>query len=145
MAVLNTCSQVVCLCQKLEEASVAFYEEGARLCPENEEIYHSFAAEGRKSMSMVQAAYLGSISDAVEGCFAFHLEEDRYSLEASYSQPTGCAATVAQALEIERTAILFYQDAIEQSTALLPDVSRAFMKMAKKRSSHIETLESLES
>ncbi len=138
---MNTCSQVVRLVQEMEQASAKFYDGLAASRPKERDMLESLSAQNRKLAAGVQRAYLSSISDAIEGCFAFQMEEDNYPIVDLVSERREDA--VAQALEIERAMARFYSDAGDQSRSLLPDVSRALLMAGKAREGRIEALGAL--
>ena len=140
---LNTASEVISFARKLEETGAQFYEELARLYDNDTETLLSFAGMNRKSIIQIERTYYGVISDALEGGFAFEIEEDLYTLPAEPPGKTGYREGLNRAVEIERKIKRFYEDAAGQSKPLMADVPRAFSLAARKRESRIATLESL--
>lgn len=143
MAALRTCSQAIDFSQQLEEASASFYEQHAGGDSEISELFALFSTQNRKLATSIKRAYFSSISDAIEGCFAFQLEQDNYGIGALLSEPANPGEAVARAIELEQTIARYYRDASEQSKALLPEVSRSFAVAASRRTSRIETLGAL--
>ncbi|HUV08863.1 MAG TPA: hypothetical protein VMX75_14115 [Spirochaetia bacterium] len=140
---LNTASEVISFARKLEETGAQFYEDLARLYDNDTETLLSFAGMNRKSIIQIERTYYGVISDALEGGFAFEIEEDLYTLPAEPPGKTGYREGLNRAVEIERKIKRFYEDAAGQSKPLMADVPRAFSLAARKRESRIATLESL--
>jgi hypothetical protein len=138
---LHTASEVISLLRKLETESAAFYEELAAHS-ENGDAFSSFAAENRRNIVLVERAYYGVISDALEGGFAFDIESDDYELAASH---TGSPRpdTLKLAIRLEERIASLYEIAAEQSLSLLADVPRVLRQMAKKKESRIERLGTL--
>ena len=140
---INTCSAAISFARELEEDSAKFYEDLAQRHTKDAEVLLSFAGENKKNVVQVQRTYYGVISDALEGCFAFNINPDDYTLEIEISEKTSYAEALEKAIEMENRIIKFYSDAAEQSKSLMADIPRAFTIVAKKRSSRIPKLESL--
>ena len=141
---INTCSAAIGFTRKLEEDSAKFYEEVAQRHTKDAEVLLSFAGENKKNIIHVERAYYEVISDAIEGCFAFRLNSDDYTVKTKLAQgATSYAEALQQAVEMEENIIRFYLDAAEQSKSLMADVPRAFTTVAKRRSNRIVRLESL--
>ena len=139
---LHTASEVITLSRKLESDSAGFYEEIARIDAGDAEVLLSFAKENRKNITQIERAYYGVITDAIEGCFAFNIDPEDYSLKIAIKDGTDYAGVLKLALDIENTIIKFYTDAAEQSRSLMADVPRAFTLIARKRTDRIGKLDS---
>lgn len=138
---LNTASSVISFARELEEEGARFYEALAEKVSAHKETFLDFAKENRKFIRQFETAYYGVITDAIEGCYAFTIDPDKYKLDI---QPAAdISAAVGRAVEMEDRLVRFYTDAAEQSKALLADVPRAFTLIARKRSGRKQTLESL--
>jgi hypothetical protein len=137
---LNTCSEGISFARELEEAAAGMYERLAELFPADAETFRGYAAANRKNVSNVERAYFGVITDALEGCYAFNIEPEEYSLDVTIPEGAGRAEALAKALAVEETMLRFYQVAAEQSKGLMADVPRAFSLVARKRSERIEEL-----
>jgi hypothetical protein len=131
--ILHTASEGITLAKKLENDSAEFYVDIAKRNTKEAETFLSFAKENKKNITQVERAYFGVISDAIEGCFAFNLDTDKYVLETKVSDGAALNDSIKRALAIEDTIIKFYSDAAEQSKPLLADVPRAFAIIARKR------------
>ncbi len=131
--ILHTASEGITLMKKLENDSAKFYEDLAQRYTKEAETFLSFAKDNRKNIVQIERAYFGVISDAIEGCFAFNLDTDKYVLETKVSDGATLNDSVKHALAIEDTIMKFYSDAAEQSKPLLADVPRAFNMVARKR------------
>ncbi len=140
---LNTASTAIGFTRKLEEESAQFYEEMSRRYVKASDIFSSFTKENRKYIVQIERAYYGVISDALEVCFAFNIDEDKYSFQSTFPDKTNYSDLLQRAIDIEDKIIRFYTDAVEQSKSLMADVSRAFMLVAKKRGNRIMKLRSL--
>ena len=136
---LNTASQAISLARKLEEDAARFYEELAGRDQANAAVLLTFAKENKRFISDIQRAYYGVITDAIEGCFAFDLDEDKYVISSKAPESSG----LKQAIAIEETIIKFYGDAAEQSRSLMCDVPRVFNLVAKKRGQRLAKLKSM--
>jgi len=140
---LNTASEVISFVRQLEEESARFYEEMARRYPKDGEKLLSLAKENRKNIVQIERAYYGVITDALEGGFAFNINQDEYACATELSPEAGYAEALARALEMEEKMKQFYSDAAEQSKSLMADVPRVFALIAKKRDNRISALKSL--
>jgi rubrerythrin len=141
--ILHTASEGITFAKKLENDSAEFYENLARHNAGDAETFLSFAQENRKYVTQVERAYYGVITDAIEGCFAFNIDPDAYTLKTAVDDGTDYADALKQAVAIEETIIKFYTDAAEQSKSLMADVPRTFTIIARKRGSRLEKLGSL--
>ena len=140
---LNTASSVISFARELEEKGSQFYEESARLFPDNETVYLKYAKDNRKYISQFETAYYSVISDAIEGCFAFKIKPDLYSFDVDVDRGLDSGRVIKQAVTIEDAMRRFYQDAAEQSQSLLADVPRVFSLIARKRAERKQELEQL--
>ena len=140
---LNTASAAIGFAKTLEEDSAKFYEDLSRRYPQNEEVFLSLVKENRKNAAQIQRAYYEVITDAIEGCFAFNMNPDEYTLKTELAGEADYSTTLEQAVEIEDKIISFYLDAAEQSKSLLADVPRTFTMIARKRDNRLSMLKSL--
>ncbi|MFC1911953.1 hypothetical protein ACFLXG_02195 [Chloroflexota bacterium] len=140
---LNTASAAIGFAKALEEDSAKFYEDLSRRYPQNEEVFFALVKENRKNAAQVQRAYYEVITDAIEGCFAFNMNPDEYTLKTELAEETGYPEALEQAVAIEDKIIKFYLDAAEQSKSLLADVPRTFKMIARKRDNRLSILKSL--
>jgi len=140
---LNTASEVISFARQLEEDSARFYEGLARQDIKDGETLLSFARENRKNIVQIERAYYGVITDAIEGCFAFDINQDEYAFKTELPQEANYSEALDRAIEMEENIKKFYSDAAEQSKSLMADVPRAFVMIAKKRDSRISMLKSL--
>ncbi len=90
-----------------------------------------------------ERTYFGVISDAIEGCFAFDVEPDKYTLEMALGKNASYSDALGKAIEIEDKIGQFYSDAAEQSKSLMADVPRIFTLIARKRGDRVAKLKSL--
>jgi hypothetical protein len=140
---LQTASSVISFARELEEDSAKFYQELAQRYPQNEDSFLAFAKENKKFVVQTERAYYGVISDAIEGCFAFDLDSEKYTMEIVLTESTEQADAVSEALKIEQMITKFYTDAANQSESLMADVPRTFKLIVKKRGERAAKLESL--
>ncbi len=140
---LNTSASVISFAKQLEADSAAFYEKMAQRYPKAKEILLTFSKENSNYATMIQRAYYGVITDAIEGCFAFGVETDKYTFEKEPAKEPGYADALNQAIDMEQKLISFYTDAAEQSKALMADVPRTFLIVAKKRKNREDKLRTL--
>ena len=132
---INTASATISFARKLEEDSAKFYDDLPQRYPKGKDVFLAFAKENRKNIVQIERAYYGVITDALEGCFAFNLNPDEYTLKTELAEASGFSEALNQALKIEENMIKFYSDAAEQSKSLMADVPRAFTLIARKRES----------
>ena len=140
---LNTASATIGFAKALEEDSAKFYEDLSRRYPQHEEGFLALVKENRKNAAQIQRTYYEVITDAIEGCFAFSMKTDKYTLKTELVRETGYAEALERAVEIEGKIISFYLDAAEQSKSLLADVPRIFTMIARKREKRLHMLKSL--
>ena len=140
---LQTASSVISFARALEEDSAKFYQELAQRYPQNEDIFLAIVKENKKYVVQTERTYYGVISDALEGCFAFELDSEKYAMEIVLTDSTEQADAVSEALKIEETIAQFYTDAADQSESLMADVPRTFKLIVKKRGERAAKLESL--
>jgi rubrerythrin len=140
---LNTSASVISFAKQLEADSAAFYEKMAEKYPKAAELFLAFSKENNKYTIMIQRAYYGVITDAIEGCFAFSVQTDKYTLDREPAKELGYADALHQAIDMEHKLISFYTDAAEQSKAFMADVPRTFLIVAKKRKDRKDKLGAL--
>jgi rubrerythrin len=141
--ILNTCSQVMSLAKELEGKSANFYRDLSKRFGEEKDLFLSLADENEGHVTHIERAYYGVITDAIEGCFAFNIDPEKYSLKMELSVTTDLSDALTRALEIEEKMIAFYSDAAEQSKSLMADVPRAFRMVVKKRAGRQTRLKTL--
>ena len=140
---INTCSLAISFAKELENKSAEFYRKLAERANKDKDVFLSFAEKNREFIKQIERAYYGVISDALEGCFAFDMNQEEYALETELAENATYAEALNRALEIEAKIIKFYSDAAEQSKSLMADVPVAFKLVAKKRSNRQSALKSL--
>jgi hypothetical protein len=140
---ISTCSGAISLSRELENESAKFYQEVSSRFEKDKDLFAAFAKENAKYVIQIERAYYGVITDAIEGCFAFDLNEEDYRIETSLSQETTYAAVLRQAMALEEKILNFYAVAAEQSKHLMADVPRNFTLVARKRSERIPRLKAL--
>jgi rubrerythrin len=140
---INTCSGALSFAKGLENESAKFYENSAQQYTKEKDLFLSFVKENGEYIIQIERAYYGVISDAIEGCFAFNIDPEKYTFEKGLSEQPGLSDVIKKALEIEEKIVLFYSDAAEQSKSLMADVPRVFKMVAKKRGLRKEKLLSL--
>jgi len=140
---LNTSASVISFAKQLEADSAAFYEKVAERYPKAAGLFLAFSKENNKYIVMIQRAYYGVITDAIEGCFAFSVETDKYTFAREPAKELGYTDALNQAIDMEQKLISFYTDAAEQSKAFMADVPRTFLIVAKKRTDRKDKLGAL--
>jgi len=140
---LKTASSVISFARKLENESAKFYQDLSQKYTGGEDIFLSFAKENSKNVVQIERAYYGVITDAIEGCFAFDMESDEYTVETALAENASYTDALDKAIDLEEKIGGFYSGAAEQSKALMADVPRAFMLIVKKRAKREQELRSL--
>ena len=139
---LCTTSETISFAKDLEEKSANFYEAVAERYDEAKDL-SSYKEENRKFSIQIQRAYQSVITDAIEGCFAFQVESDDFTIKTDLPENMSFADAIKQALAVEEKIIDFYHTAADQSMALMADIPRNFKLVAKKRSKRIDQLRAL--
>ncbi len=139
---LNTCSAVISFITDLEEESAKFYEGLARKYPEKMETFLSLSKDSRKNKTMVERAYYGVITDALEACFSFEegLDSEAYNVETEISPCVSLPDILKKAIDVEEAIKKVYTDAAVLSEGLMADVPRVFRLVARKRDGRIAEL-----
>jgi rubrerythrin len=140
---INTCSGAISLSRELENQAAKFYQEVSQRFDKNKDLFTVFASENVKFVKQIERAYYGVITDAIEGCFAFNLNEEEYQIKTALPANMTSSDAVGEAIRIEENLLKFYQTAAEQSKHLMADVPRSFTLVAKKRSERIPKLKAL--
>lgn len=140
---LHTTAETINFAGELEERSAKFYADLSGKHPQHYNICSSFTRENKRIVQEVKRAYYEVITDAIEGGFAFDIETDSYSVPAEVPAGMGGLEAVQRAIKMENMIAKFYSDAAEQSKALMADIPRALMKIAKGRESRIAKLKLL--
>lgn len=140
---LQTASAVISFAKSLEDESAKFYEDLSQRYAKDKDVFLSFAKENRKNLVQIDRAYYGVITDAIEGCFAFDIEPEAYTVETALAEATSYADALGKAIKLEEKIEKFYSDAAEQSKSLMADVPRAFVLIAGKRAKRGSELRSL--
>ena len=140
---LHTCSAGISFAKELENESAKFYEGLSQRYDKDGDVFLHFVKENGKNVTQIERAYYGVVTDAIEGCFAFDIETEKYALEISLAEDDKYRDALGKAIEVEGKLIKFYSDAAEQSRSLMADVPRVFKMVAKKRDGRIQKLRSL--
>ena len=141
--IINTCSGAMSFAKELENESAQFYQNLSQRFVKDKEAFLSFAKENGGYITQIERAYYGVITDALEGCFAFHINPEEYALKTELAEKASYSEALVKAIEIEEKIIKFYLDAAEQSKSLMADVPRAFRMVVKKRNNRQSTLKAL--
>jgi hypothetical protein len=140
---ISTCSGAISLSRELENESAKFYEALADRFEKDKDLFLTFAKENRKYVKQIEQAYYGVITDAIEGCFAFDLNEEEFQIKPASSKVADYSAALKEAVAIEEMILNFYRIAAEQSKHLMADVPRSFNLVAKKRIERVPKLKAL--
>jgi len=139
-----TASAVISFAEKLQDNTSKFYKELAEKYAENKETFLSFAIESRKNKVLVIRTYQETITDALEACFSFKgLNLNDYTVETRLTEETSYSDALKMAMKLEQNASKFYLDIAERSESLLATITRAFRKVAERRSNRKPKLRSL--
>ncbi len=140
---LSTTAEVISLAKSLEQESAGFYRGLASSCAGAGDTFLAFADDNGKYASQIDRAYYGVITDALEGCFSFNIDPDKYTLDTRVTEDIHYADVLNRAVEMEEKIISFYSDAAQQSESLMADIPRAFKMVARKRGERVARLKSL--
>jgi hypothetical protein len=138
---LHTSSEVISLGRKLESDSAKLYENISTRFEQDKEIFLNYSRENVKNIKQVERAYYGAASDAMEGTFAFNIEESDFTFETGLAGNYG--EVLGKAIEIEKMIARFYEKAAGQSQSLVGDIPRVFRLLVQKRAERVEKLELL--
>ena len=141
--IINTCSGTMTFAKELENESAKFYQNLSQRFVKDKEVFLSFVKENGEYITQIERAYYGVITDAIEGCFAFHINPEEYKIKTELAEKVSYSEALGRTLEIEEKIIEFYSDAAEQSKSLMADVPRTFKMVAKKRTNRQSTLKTL--
>ncbi|MGD0795899.1 MAG: hypothetical protein ABR958_10040 [Dehalococcoidales bacterium] len=131
--IIHTASEGITLARRLENDSAAFYQALAKKYPQDAETFLSCAGENKRNITQIERSYYGVITDAIEGGYAFNLEAENYLFKTEIPDKARYGDVLKQAAAIEEKITGFYTTAAEQSRALMADVPRTFLLVAKKR------------
>ena len=140
---ISTCSGAISLSRELENESAKFYQEMSKRFEKDKDVFLAFAKDNVKYVTQIERAYYGVITDAIEGCFAFDLNEEDYRIQAMPSKDASYSNALKEALAMEEKILKYYHTAAEQSKHLMADVPRSFTLVAKKRSERVPKLTAL--
>jgi len=139
-----TASAIIDFAEKLEDDSSSFYEKLAEKFVESERVFLSFAEESKKNKVLVTRTYRETITDALEACFCFEgLTLSNYVVKTILPEDTSYFDALRTAIELEDKASKFYLDVAELSKSLLATIPSAFRKVAERRNSRKQVLQSL--
>ena len=139
---LCTTSETISFAKDLEEKSGEFYQFFSQKYPEAKD-FIGFKEENRKFAIQIQRAYQSVITDAIEGCFAFKLESDDFTIDVDLPEDLSFSDALQKALAVETRITDFYNTAADQSMALMADIPRNFKIVVRKRTKRIERLKSI--
>jgi rubrerythrin len=138
---LCTSSEVISLARDMENDSAGYYRALHEKFGDAEIDFSKLAGENLKNIVQIERVYFSVISDALEGCFAFQIEPDKYSLKLESSDLSKLPEVLSCAIDMEKIIARFYSEAAEQSQSLMADIPRVFIQMATKRKTRISMLE----
>lgn len=140
---INTCSGAISFLKSLGNDSSAFYQHVAQKHEKDKDVFLTYAKENSNYVTQIERAYFGVITDAIEGCFAFDIDQEQYQFTTHIEEGASYSEVLRRALTMEKKIIECYLVAAEQSQYLMADIPRAFKLVAKKRNERIEKLQSL--
>ena len=141
--VVSTASAALSLARKLETDEALFCEELARAFPQDAELFLAFAKENRKYITHFERTYYSVITDAIEGGYAFNLQEEEWELDTTLIGDESFSKAVSRVQEMDDLISRFYTVAAEQSKGLMADVPKAFLYIVRKRKEREEKLKAL--
>ena len=104
---INTCSGAISLSRELENQAATFYQELSKKFEKNKDLFTAFAGENVKFVKQIERAYYGVITDAIEGCFAFNLNEEEYQVKTALLANMTSSDAVGEAIRIEENLLKF--------------------------------------
>ena len=126
----------------IEKKQSGYYEFLAEKYPQNAELFIQLAKENLKHIDMAQRAYREGVTDAFEvGFLANTLNPNNYTLMKTDGD---LDKSVNIMITNEETIIRFCEDAVKNSSKLLPDVLSTFERLVKMKKRNIEKLRKLE-
>jgi hypothetical protein len=138
---LNTTSEAISLLRELETKSAAFYEVLAKQHSGEEGLFLGLAKENKKNVSNIERTYFSTITDALEGCFAFDIDPTEYEIDTGVTGDYG--KDLAAAIQMETRMTKFYIDAAAQSKCLMADIPRVMERIARARGERQRKLQAL--
>ena len=142
---LNTASAVVSFYAKLEDQAANFYEQLASVksYSAGKETFQDLAKENHRHRELVERTYREVITDALEACFAFSMNESHYTIDTDTVKKMSYLDAIRRAIEIEEKDHRFCLDASEKSKSLMSDLPQAFRRIAGKKLTRVTRLRSL--
>jgi len=140
---LHTVPEAITFVKNLENDSAMFFEKIAGQYTVDAEAFLAIARNNRKNVSQIERAYYSSVTDAIEGGFAFDLDPNEYALELAVPEGKDYADILKQAIDIEEKIIAFYNAAARQSESLISEVQQAFKMILKRKESDKTKLEEI--
>jgi len=142
---LNTASAIISFYAKLEDQAANFYEQLANVesYSAGKETFQDLAKENRRHRELVERTYREVITDALEACFAFSMNETHYVIDTDIAKKPSYPDAIRKAIEIEERHHRFCLDASEKSKSLMSDLPQMFGRIAKKKLSRVARLRSL--
>jgi len=134
---LQTTSEAITFLKQLETQSADFYEHLAKDHEAQKDLFLGFVKENGKNITNIQRTYYGVITDALEGCYAFDVDTDKYKLDDKFVSGGSYVDILSRVVQIESTIRQFYLDAAKQSQCLMADVPRVMERIAKNRKNRI--------
>ncbi len=141
--VVTTASAALSLARELESDEATFCEELARAYPQGAELFLTLSKENRKYIAHFERAYYSVITDAIEGGYAFNLQEEEWELDTTLTGDESFSKVVSRVLGMDGVISKFYTVAAEQSKGLMADVPKAFLYIVRKRKEREEKLKAL--
>ena len=139
---LCTTSETISFSRELEEKCGEYYESMSRKFDEAKD-FSRYKEENFKFAMQIQRAYQSVITDAIEGCFAFSLESDDYTIDTELPEGLNFREALKKAIGLEERLAAFYDTAAEQSMSLMADIPRNFKIVNRKRKNRIDQLKSI--
>jgi hypothetical protein len=139
--IIHTASEGVSLARKLEDDTAKFYQEVAQKHTADADTLLGYAKENKKNVSNIERSYYSVITDALEGGYAFNLDDAEYPINVTVGDDY--SAMIKQAQENEASIVKFYEVAAEQSRALMADLPRTMTVVNRKHIARVEELKAL--
>src|SRR4030043_2199462 len=106
---ISTCSGAISLSRELENESAKFYQELSKSFEKDKDLFLTFAKENAKYVTQIERAYYGVITDAIEGCFAFHINPEEYALKTELPERASYSEALIKAISVPKMEKIFME------------------------------------
>jgi len=142
---LRTTSETLSFIKDHERKLIDMYSQISERFPQSDAngVLASSIKEIKGYIQELDRSYYSVITDAIEGCFGFDLNAEKYETDETTPADLSCAACLDKAIAVEKKLLDLYQDAADQSASLLADVPRSMRIISRKRTNRLEKVTAL--